>query len=79
MEPACFAKNFKVPGDRRENIVDETNKVEVEESQEISSTVNLTIEPTEFINAKTLAAAGLIPMKTDSIKHIPLMSPSDRG
>ncbi|KAI3468283.1 hypothetical protein Pfo_024946 [Paulownia fortunei] len=76
--PACFAKNSKVPGDRSENILDEMNKVEVKESQEISSAVNLTTETTKIINAKMLGAAGPVPTKTDSAKHIPLISPSAR-
>ncbi|KAK6119466.1 hypothetical protein DH2020_046794 [Rehmannia glutinosa] len=49
--PACFSNNSKVPGDRRENIMDEMNKVEVEKLQD-SSAVNLTIEPTKIVDAK---------------------------
>ncbi|KAK6140985.1 hypothetical protein DH2020_025276 [Rehmannia glutinosa] len=71
--PACFSNNSKVPGDRRENIMDEMNKVEVEKLQD-SSAVNLTIEPTKIVDAKISGAAGLIPTKTHSSKHIPLTS-----
>ncbi|KAI3454048.1 hypothetical protein Pfo_010711 [Paulownia fortunei] len=70
--PACLAKKSLVPGDKRGNMMDEMNKVKVEESQEISSAKNLTIEPTECINKKMFGAAGLIPKKANSSKQIPL-------
>lgn len=78
-ETACFANIAKVLEDRRENIVDEIHKEEVDGSQDSSPTVDLPTELTEFANEKLLAAAGPVPPKIDSIKHIPLWSPSYRG
>ncbi|KAG8375513.1 hypothetical protein BUALT_Bualt10G0107600 [Buddleja alternifolia] len=76
--PACFPKKPKVPGNEREPIKEEMNKVMVEESQETSSAANLTIEPTKFVNTKRVGAAGLIPVDMNSCEHIPLPSPSVR-
>lgn len=78
MVPACFAKNCKVPGDSKENSIGETNKVDVEEPQQLSSEANLTFEPTE-VNAKMTGIAGLVHTRTGFSKQIPLISPSDRG
>ncbi|KAK4420035.1 Cyclin-A2-1 [Sesamum alatum] len=77
-EPPCVAKNSKVSGDGSENVMDERNKVKMEETQEISSTTSL-MEPAEFMNGKILGAAGWIPLKSNSSKHVLLISASDRA
>ncbi|PIN00916.1 G2/Mitotic-specific cyclin A [Handroanthus impetiginosus] len=78
MESAYFDKNSKVPDDRREKTADEMEKVKVDEAQEITPAVNLTIEPTEVINNETLDSEGLTHMKSDSNKCISLMRISRR-
>ncbi|KAH6760658.1 hypothetical protein C2S52_008694 [Perilla frutescens var. hirtella] len=77
-EPACFAKSSKAPEDKRENVVDEVHKVEVDGVEDLCPAVDLSTEPTESVNANLLAAAGPVTSEIDSIKHVPLWGPSDR-
>ncbi|KAL1552461.1 cyclin-A2-2-like [Salvia divinorum] len=78
VEPACLAKNSKVVEVKVENVVDEIHEVMAEGSQVICPAVDLPTEPTEIANEEVSAAAGLVPLKIDSIKTFPPRGPSNR-
>lgn len=76
VESACFAKNSKVLEDNGEHIVGEIDKVKEEGCQDLFPAVN---SPNEITNIKMSAAAGSVSLEIDSVKRMPLQSPSYRG
>ncbi|KAL3819055.1 hypothetical protein ACJIZ3_004960 [Penstemon smallii] len=75
--PAC-AKQSQIPVDKRGNMMEEMNKVNVEQSNEISSSANLKTGPTEFITTKMSGEVGPFLKKIYANRRIRRLIPSTR-
>lgn len=78
MQSSSSAKNLKVLANTRQSTVDKTKRVGVEQSQKTSSADDF-LEPSEFVSKITLDGADVMLVNTETIKHISVTSPSDRG